>query len=116
MSGYPTEGRSYESKAVTAREKLEMTLKLPREIPLSRCRIVWADERAVPENWVIETSVDGETWEPFVRANRNQTDSYSRWPGFEYYAPRPVQARYVKYRPTKTDERAIRLRAWNLFR
>jgi hypothetical protein len=77
---------------------------------------VWADDDAVPKKWAMEASLDGETWEPFAKDDSAGPDSFSRWPGFEYYAPRPVKARYFKYKPLDETKRTIRLRLWSLYR
>ncbi len=79
-------------------------------------RIVWADEASVPEEWEVEVSLDENEWKTFVKSTNKQTDSFSRWPGFEHYAAQPVQARYVKYKPVRTAQRSISLRSWSIFR
>ncbi|MBI5569499.1 MAG: discoidin domain-containing protein [Desulfomonile tiedjei] len=115
LGGHP--GRQvFSTKPVPPDEKLEVVLDLGAAVPLSRLRMVWADEASVPDEWIVEASLDGETWQPFVEADKDRIDSYSQWPGFEYYAGEPVKARYVKYRPVKTEERTIRLRLWSMFR
>jgi hypothetical protein len=115
LLGYPRESL-YSSQVLPPEEKLEVVLDLNQQCPVSRLRLVWADEDSVPEEWVFETSIDGEQWRTLIQGTKNQTDSYSRWPGFEYYAAQPVQARYARYRPVKVQQRSIRLRSWNIFR
>jgi hypothetical protein len=115
LLGYPRES-FYSSKALPLDQKLEVVLDLNQQCPVSRLRLVWADEESVPEEWVFETSIDGEKWDVVIQGTKNQTDSYSRWPGFEFYAAEPVQARYARYRPVKAQQRSIRLRSWNIFR
>ena len=115
LSGYPGE-RVYASKAVPTNNRLEIILDFDRPYMISRIRIVWADETAVPEESVVETSLDGKTWRPFATMKKDQTDNYSRWPGYEHYAAEQTSARYVRYKPTKTSERSIRLRSWTIYK
>jgi hypothetical protein len=115
FSGYPSDAL-YASRAVGPEEKLEVLLDLGRAIPVSRLRLVWADEASVPGEWIMETSTDTETWQPFVQARRDQADNFAKWPGFEYYAAEPAQARYVRYRPLNGQSRVIKLRLWSMFR
>jgi hypothetical protein len=115
LHGYPGD-RLYSSRVVPADEKLEVALDLGQEYPVSRLRLVWADEAAVPEQWVVESSMNQETWETLVQGTNKQTDNYSRWPGFEHYAAEPIQARYLRYRPIASAQRSVRLRSWSVFR
>jgi len=64
----------------------------------------------------VETSIDQENWQPFAHADKGRIDSYSKWPGFEYYTAEPVQARYLRYRPVKGPQRTIKLRLWSMLR
>jgi len=115
LSGYPGQD-IYSSKVVGPDERLEVVLELPRRFLVSRVRVVWGEEESVPEQWVVETSTDGETWRSFVQSDNTRTDSYSRWPGFEYYAAEPVEALYLRYRPLRTKQRSIRIRSWSVSR
>jgi len=115
LSGYPGD-RVYSSKPVPRTEPLELVLDLGETYAVSRTRLVWGDEASVPEQWAIEVSLDGKDWQAFARADRSSIDSFSRWPGYECYLPEPVQARYVRYRPTDSGPRVIKLRSWSLFR
>jgi F5/8 type C domain len=115
LSGYPRSA-VYSSQAVPPEGKLEVALDLGQEYPVSRLRLVWADEAAVPEQWVVEASLNQETWETLVQGTNKQTDNFSRWPGFEHYAAEPVQARYLRYRPLAPSQRSVRLRSWSVFR
>lgn len=115
LLGYPGDAL-YSSRAVSGEEKLEVALDLGQEYPVSRLRLVWADEAAVPEQWAVESSMNQETWETLVQGSNKQTDKFSRWPGFEHYAAEPVQARYLRYRPITTSQRSVRLRSWSVFR
>jgi hypothetical protein len=115
LSGYPGD-RFYSSKTVAPGEPLELVLDLGETYAMSRTRLVWADDASVPEQWIIEVSSDGKDWQPFVKADRSGIDNFSRWPGFEYYLPEPMEARYVRYRPTDSGSRVIKLRSWSLFR
>jgi len=113
--GYPGE-QLYVSSRLGAGEKREIVLDLKEIHPVSRLRIVWGDERSVPEEWAIEVSTDSKEWTLFCSGSDKTTDNYSRWPGHEYYGPAPVEARFVRYRQTKMSEPVIKLRVWNLFR
>ena len=105
----------YSSTEVPAAERLEIVLDLGREFPLSRLRLVWDDD-SVPEEWAVDISSDGETWSPWVHGANKELDNFSRWPGYEYYGAEPVQARYLRYRPIKSDVRRIKLRSWSVHR
>lgn len=115
FTGYPGE-KVYSSGKVKPEEPLEVVLDLEETRPVSRTRIVWADEASVPNTWEIEFSLDATEWKPFVQSTNKQTDNFSRWPGFEHYAAQPVQARYLRYKPIGTDQRPISLRSWSVFR
>ncbi|MBI5250411.1 MAG: discoidin domain-containing protein [Desulfomonile tiedjei] len=115
LTGYPGES-VYSASKVRPEDPMEVVLDMEESRPMSRLRLVWGDEASVPELWEIEYSVDGTDWKSFVKSTNRQTDSYSRWPGFEYYAAQPVQARYLKYKPAATAQRSISLRSWSVFR
>jgi hypothetical protein len=105
----------YSSQAVPPEDKLEVIVDLGREFPLSRLRLVW-DDNSVPEEWVVDISLDGEIWKPWITGTNKELDDFSWWPGYEYYGAKPVHARYVKYRPTKTEDRIIRIRSLSVYR
>lgn len=115
LTGYPGD-RLYSSKPVAQGEPLELILDLGETYAVSRTRLVWGDDASVPEKWTIEVSLDGKDWQTFAHADRSDVDNFSRWPGFEYYLPEPVQSRYVRYRPTDSGPRVIKLRSWSLYR
>jgi hypothetical protein len=115
FSGYPGE-LLYSSRPAAPGDRFEVVLDLGRTFPVSRLRLVWADEAAVPEHWAIEASEDQKNWRLVVQADQKQTDNFSKWPGFEYYGAEPVQARFLRYRPTTKGPRTIRLRSWSAFR
>lgn len=115
LSGYPSD-QGYVSKIVAEKEPLEIVLDLEESHLVSRLRLVWGDEASVPKRWVVEASEDKVSWKPFVESGKGQTDSFSRWPGFEYYAATPIKGRYFRYRPLETHQRTIKLRCWNLAR
>ena len=113
--GYPGEAL-YESSKIEGEEIPEVLLDLKQTHPMSRMRLVWGDEESIPERWTIEVSTDNVHWSTFYEGNNKDTDNYSRWPGFEYYAAEPVEARFVRYRQSKGREPVIKLRTWNLYR
>ncbi len=115
LPGYPGKG-IYSSKVVSEDEPLELVLDLGRTFGVSRLRIVWADESAVPDEWVFEASVDGITWKALVKADKKQVDNFAWWPGYEFYGAEQVPTRYLRYRPTGSKTRSIRLRTLTAFR
>jgi hypothetical protein len=114
LKGYPG-AALYASKDVPEAERLELVLDLGRHYALSRLRLVW-DDAPVPEEWAVDSSSDGQTWNPWVQGTNKDLDAFSWWPGYEYFGPEPIQARYLRYRPVKSDERRIRLRSLNVYR
>ncbi|MCA1962166.1 MAG: discoidin domain-containing protein [Desulfomonile sp.] len=115
LTPYPAMAE-YASRELAPTDKLEVVLDLKHKFTLNRARLVWGDESSVPNEWVIETSLDGETWTPWARGDKTQTDNFSWWPGFEYYTTNSAQARYVKYKPLNTETSRIRLRALSVSR
>jgi hypothetical protein len=115
FAGYPGE-QFYSSKPAAPGERLELVLDLGNAHPVSRTRLVWADDASVPEKWAIEASSDGKDWQPLVNADRTSIDNFSRWPGFEYYAGEPIEARYLRYRPSGSGPRTMKLRSWTVHR
>lgn len=115
LSGYPSDAL-YSSKPPQPGERFEVVLDVGETHPVSRLRLVWADESSVPEQWMVDVSEDGKEWKTFHQGDNKDTDNYSRWPGFEYYAAEPLQARYLRYRPLGTVKGPIRLRTWSVSR
>lgn len=115
LTGYPRE-TLYSSRSVPEGERLEVVLDLTQARVMSRLRLVWADDASVPDQWAVETSTDGLSWNLWVEADKSRLDDFSRWPGYEYFGNKPVVARFVKYRPLKSGKRAIRLRLLSLQR
>jgi hypothetical protein len=115
FSGYPGE-LLYSSRPLAPEDRFEVVLDLGRTFPVSRLRLVWADEASVPEQWAVEASQDEKNWQLLVQGGQKQTDSFSKWPGFEYYGAEPVQARFLRYRPTAKGQRVIKLRLWSVSR
>ncbi len=115
LVGYPGQ-KVYSATKVRPEDPLEVVLDMEESRAMSRVRLVWPDESSVPEAWEIEYSVDATEWKTFVKSTNKQTDSFSFWPGFEYYAAQPVQARYLKYKPVGTAQRSITLRSWSVYR
>jgi len=105
----------YASKDVPPGDRLEIVLDLGRAFTLSRMRLVW-DDSSVPDEWAVDVSSDGENWNPWIKGDNQGLDDFSWWPGYEYYGSEPVQARFLRYRPVKSDLRKIRLRSWTVHR
>jgi hypothetical protein len=105
----------YGSKNVPPGDRLEIVLDLGRAFTLSRLRLVW-DDSSVPEEWAVDVSSDGENWNPWVTGDKQGLDDFSWWPAYDYYGSEPVQARFLRYRPVKSDLRQIRLRSWTVHR
>lgn len=114
LAGYP--GAAIYSSVASQEEPLEVVLDMGQTHPVSRTRLVWADELSVPEKWAVEVSEDGTDWRPLAVAAKDQLDSFAQWPGFEHYAAEPVQGRYLRYKPMDDDKAPIRLRCWSVFR
>lgn len=114
LSGYPGPGL-YSSRQLNAEDRSEIVLDLTRTFSLSRMRLVWDDD-SVPAEWSVDVSLDGENWTQWVQGTDKEIDSFSWWPGYEYYGAEPTQARFLRYRPTKTQDRSIRLRSWSVQR
>jgi hypothetical protein len=114
LSAHPGPG-VYSSKQVPPGDRLEVVLDLNKAFSLSRSRLVWDDD-SVPEEWSVDISLDGETWQNWVQGTNKEIDSFSWWPGHEFYGADPVQARFLRYTPTKTGDRFIRLRSWSVYR
>jgi len=115
LGGYPGDAM-YASKEPADGDRVEVVLDLEETQPVSRMRLVWADVDSVPEQWAVEASADGQTWQTFVQGTNKDTDNYSRWPGFEYYGAVPVQARFLKYKPVAPAKAAVKLRSWSVSR
>ncbi len=114
LLGYP--GPSiYSSKEVGPDERFEVVVDLTRVLSLSRLRLVW-DNAHVPQKWAVDTSVDGADWKPWVQGDDKALDSFSWWPGYEYYGADPIQARYLRYKPIESANRSIRLRSLSVYR
>ncbi len=114
LTAHPGEAM-YSSKDVASGDRLEIVLDLSREFTLSRVRMVW-DDSWVPAEWAMDISLDGMTWNAWVQGTSKEVDELSWWPGYEYYGPELVQARFLRYRPVNTDKRVIRLRCLNVYR
>ena len=94
---------------------MDVVLDLNKAFSLSRSRLVW-DNDSVPDEWSVDISLDGETWKNWVQGTNKELDSFSWWPGYEFDGAEPVQARFLRYTPTKTRDRFIRLRSWSVYR
>lgn len=106
----------YASRELASTDKMEVVLDLKHKFVLNRARLVWGNDSSVPKEWIIETSLDGETWTPWARGDKSQTDNFSWWPGFEFYTTSSAEARYVKYKPVNTESAPIRLRVFSVSR
>jgi len=115
LKGYP--GAQLFEAAGAGGKAPRLILDLGTVVPVSRLRIVWGDEKSVPESWQVELSADGENWKPWLSVDKTRTDSFDQWPGFEYYSSRETQARFARYVPTGEAASApVRLRQLSLFR
>ncbi len=114
LSGHPGP-EVYSSRQVPPGERLEIVLDLTKECSLSRLRLVWDDD-SVPEELSVDVSLDGDEWKKWVQGSNVDLDKFSWWPGYEFYGAEPVQARFLRYAPTKTRDRSIRLRSWSVYR
>ena len=65
----------------------------------------------------MDLSQDKKEWETWFKVSKTVTDPFDKWPGYEYYCPKEVSARYVRYTPTgKNRDDPVRLRQVSLFR
>jgi len=115
LAGYPGEAQ-YISKALGPSDRREVVLDLGEVRDVSRVRMVWGDKATAPQSWELDISVDQMAWKPFMRGSIKDVDGYSRWPGFEYYAPEASSGRYVRYHATGSPSHVITLRSWSVFR
>lgn len=115
LKGYPGQGVLKASSG--GKDKpASITLDLGAVKPISRFRIVWGDEKAVPKQWRVQLSKDGKEWTDWLNVSNTITDRFDQWPGFEYYAPEDTEARYARYSPTEKGAGPIMLRQLSLFR
>jgi hypothetical protein len=116
LKGYPGEQQLDVVPAEPGRP-VSLVLDLGAVLPISRLRIVWADEQSVPSAWRIEVSEDGKTWKEWLVVSQAKTDSYDQWPGYEYYSFGDVSGRFVRYSPTgDAAGKPVRLLQLSLFR
>ncbi|MFZ5864468.1 MAG: discoidin domain-containing protein [Thermodesulfobacteriota bacterium] len=116
LKGYPGP-ESLQVPPGTAEKPAQIVLDLGESVPISRLRIVWGGPDSTPKAWAVEFSMDGKSWTDWVRENETKPDPFDQWPGFEYYAPKETQARYVRYTPLgKSSGKPIELRQISLFR
>jgi hypothetical protein len=114
LTGFPS-AAVYSSKPVATGERLEIVVDLNSPYNLSRSRLVW-DNESVPDQWSVDVSLDGTTWTQWIQGGNKDVDNFSWWPGYEFYGAEPVQARFLRYKPTAAHNRSIRLRSWNVYR
>ncbi len=94
-----------------------LTLDLGSVKPVSRMRIVWADEKAVPDKWILELSMDGSEWKPWIKEEEFETDGFDKWPGYEKYLPKENIARYLRYTEKGSSaQRPIKLKQLSVYR
>lgn len=116
LKGYPGE-KLLEVERDGKTEQTSVALDFGSVKPVSRLRIVWGDEKSVPEAWRVDISEDGSTWKEWFKTERTEADTFDQWPGFEYYAPHESQARFMRYVPERGKEGGpIRLRQLSMFR
>lgn len=112
LKGYPGP-ELLEVNADPKGEATPVVMDLGKVVPVSRLRIVWGDDKAVPAKWRVEVSEDGNDWKNWLSKEKTETDAYDQWPGFEYYAAAETPARYVRY---VQQAGPVRLRQLSLFR
>lgn len=115
LAGYPGEAL-YLSKDLGPSDRAELILDMGDVRQVSRIRLVWGDKSTTPSAWEVDISYDQQEWNLFARGNNTEVDSYSRWPGFEYYAAVPKAGRYLRYRPLGDSNQVIALRSWSVHR
>ena len=116
LKGYPGPA-SLQVPPGTSEKPAHIVLDLGESVPISRLRIVCGGPDSTPKAWTVEFSTDGNRWTDWVRENETKPDQFDQWPGFEYYAPKETQARYVRYTPLgESSRKPIDLRQISLFR
>jgi len=116
LKGYPGQ-QLLEIAGSGKRNPGALVLDLGAVLPVSRLRIVWADEKSVPKSWRIDLSEDGSDWKSWLTVDHTVADPYDQWPGYEYYSPEEGPARFARYVPLGDDsDRPMRLRQISLFR
>jgi len=119
LKGYPGPGKlevDAKSAAVFPDGIPAVVLDFGAVVPLSRLRIVWGSEAAVPDEWWIDVSSDGQTWRPWYHGKDVSVDYFDQWPGYEYYAAAEDYGRFVRYRPSPNQGKGISLRQISLFK
>lgn len=112
LKGYPSDqGLEVQSSASTPL----ITMDLGKVVPISRLRIVWGSEKFTPDKWKIEFSPDGDSWQNWLVAEDLKPDNFDQWPGFEYYADKETNARYIRYTQL-TDSNSVYIRQISLFK
>lgn len=112
---YPT-GSVYSSVLVPADKPLELTLDLGQSVSFTRFRVFWANDSSVPKTWDIDVSNDMVSWTTWKKGSDDDVDSLSVWPAFDFYSANPIEARYIRYKPTDPEMRSISLRSVGVFR
>jgi len=116
LKGYPGP-ETLQVRPGTVEKPARVILDLGETLPISRLRIVWGGPSSTPQSWSMELSTDGDRWTDWLRVDETRPDPFDQWPGFEYYAPKETQARYVRYTPLgESGAKPIELRQISLFR
>jgi hypothetical protein len=116
LKGYPGP-ELFEVKKTDGKQVPPVIMDIGKVVPVSRLRIVWGDAASVPQSWQLELSMDGETWESWLKIEKTQPDGFDQWPGYEYYAAEETDARYARYKPLgEATSEPIKLRQLSLYR
>lgn len=115
LRDYPGE-EFYSSVEIPPDNFLELVLDLGQIFQISRMRIFWGDGSAVPRKWKVEISQEGESWTNWIDGSDGLIDGLSIWPAMDYYSPKPVNARFVRYRTEDAENRKIVMRSISIYR
>ena len=115
LRDYPGE-ELYSSVEVPLEQSLELVLDLGQVVEISRMRIFWGDELAVPTKWQVEVSQDGVSWNKWIDGSDSLIDGLSLWPALDYYSVKPQNIRFVKYISLDPKVRKLLLKSISLYR
>ncbi|MGD9818670.1 MAG: discoidin domain-containing protein [Desulfomonilaceae bacterium] len=115
LKQYPVED-SFSSVEVPIDSPLELVLDMGQVFEISRMRIFWGSESDVPGKWKVEVSQDNNSWSTWIDGSDSLIDGLSVWPAMDYYAPKPVNARFIRYSSDDNEVRNMVLRSVSVFK
>lgn len=110
LKDYPGE-ELYSSVEIPGDNPLMLVLDMGQVFEIGRMRIFWDSEAAVPRNWQVEVSQDGESWSGWIEGSDKLIDGLSLWPALDHYSAKPVNARFIRYKSADPKVRKLALRS-----